>query len=34
MGWIAEVDIKTHKTMTNVSFMDFNVNLINPSYNS
>ena len=32
IGWIAEVDIKTHKTMTKVSFMDFNVNLCNPCY--
>ena len=31
---IAEDDIKIHKTMTKVSFMDFNVILCNLHYNS
>ena len=34
IGWIAEVDIKIHKTMTKVSSMNFNVNLCNSPYNS
>ena len=34
IGWIEEVGIKIHKTMTKVSSMNSNVNLLNPSYNS